>query len=178
MKREQLLREIRRLRAGIRNHRDCTGHELCWHQPDLWNLLPEKIQPHPTIPDWPRFLRGCVRYRHRSMSKFPELLAVPTNSKVSHYERKIRCRFSAPRFGLLRILRVCSACLDISQPTNPCRLANSKTRSEASRSSAGLPAQFPGSIAATARKKRQAKNEFGLSVAPPINSESVTPRPR
>ena len=35
MSREQLVEEVRRLRAGIREHRDSTGHELCWHHPDL-----------------------------------------------------------------------------------------------------------------------------------------------
>ena len=32
MSREQLVTEVKRLRQGIRQHRDCTGHELCWHQ--------------------------------------------------------------------------------------------------------------------------------------------------
>jgi len=52
-----------RLRTGIRRHRDSTGHELCWHHPALWGLLPEKINPAPVVPDWPDFMRGCVRYR-------------------------------------------------------------------------------------------------------------------
>jgi len=42
MTRERLMDEVRRLRRGIRSHRDSTGHELCWHHPDLWGLLPEK----------------------------------------------------------------------------------------------------------------------------------------
>ena len=41
MTREQLIDEARRLRAGIRAHRDSTGHALCWHHPKLWGLLPE-----------------------------------------------------------------------------------------------------------------------------------------
>ena len=32
----------RRLRAGIRAHRDSTGHALCWHHPALWGLLPRR----------------------------------------------------------------------------------------------------------------------------------------
>ena len=63
MTREQLIAEARRLRAGIRAHRDSTGHELCWHHPDLWALLPEKTDPLPVVPEWPQFMRGCVRYR-------------------------------------------------------------------------------------------------------------------
>lgn len=63
MSREQLIEEIIKLRNGIRVHRDSTGHELCWHHPDLWALLPEKSDPRPTVPEWPQFMRGCVRYR-------------------------------------------------------------------------------------------------------------------
>ena len=55
--------EVKRLRQGIRAHRDSTGHELCWHHPALWGLLPERTDPLPIVPDWPEFLRGCVRYR-------------------------------------------------------------------------------------------------------------------
>ncbi len=63
MTREQLITEVRRLRAGIRAHRDSTGHALCWHHPALWGLLPEMTDPLSTVPTWPEFLRGCVRYR-------------------------------------------------------------------------------------------------------------------
>lgn len=63
MLREQLVAEIRRLRTGIRAHRDSTKHELCWHHPALWGLLPEKTDPIPVVPDWPEFIAGCVRYR-------------------------------------------------------------------------------------------------------------------
>jgi hypothetical protein len=52
MTREQLIAEARRLRAGIRTHRDSTGHVLCWHHPALWGLLPEKTDPLPTVPTW------------------------------------------------------------------------------------------------------------------------------
>ena len=69
--REQLIDEIRRLRAGIRRHRDSSGQELCWHHPDLWALLPEKTDPKPTVPDWPQFLRGCLRYRESLDRQLP-----------------------------------------------------------------------------------------------------------
>jgi hypothetical protein len=72
MTRDQLLAEVRRLRAGIREHRDSTGHELCWHHPDLWKLLPEKTDPLPTVPDWPQFLRGCLRYRESLDAQAPQ----------------------------------------------------------------------------------------------------------
>jgi hypothetical protein len=63
MSRDRLIDEVRRLRAGIRKHRDSSGHDLCWHHPDLWALLPEKTDPVPVVPEWPQFMRGCIRYR-------------------------------------------------------------------------------------------------------------------
>ena len=61
--REELIAEVKRLRRGIREHRDATGQDLCWHHPALWGLLPEKTDPVPAVPDWPEFMRGCVKYR-------------------------------------------------------------------------------------------------------------------
>lgn len=63
MDRAALIDEVKRLRAGIRRHRDSSGHELCWHHPQLWGLLPDGSDPLPVVPEWPQFLRGCVRYR-------------------------------------------------------------------------------------------------------------------
>ena len=70
--REELVAEVRRLRAGIRAHRDGTGQDLCWHHPDLWNLLPEKITPDVAVPPWPKFLRGCLRYRESLDRQLPD----------------------------------------------------------------------------------------------------------
>lgn len=61
--RNQLVEEVKKLRAGIRQHRDSSGQELCWHHPQLWGLLPEKTEPKIMVPDWPEFMAGCVRYR-------------------------------------------------------------------------------------------------------------------
>lgn len=63
LSREELLAAAKKLRAGIRKHRDSSGHELCWHHPDLWSLLPEKTDPAIAVPAWPQFMRGCVMYR-------------------------------------------------------------------------------------------------------------------
>ena len=63
MTRDQLVTELRRLREGIRKHRDSSGQELCWHHPALWGLLPERTDPLPQVPEWPEFLRGCLKYR-------------------------------------------------------------------------------------------------------------------
>ena len=64
MSRAELIAEVRRLREGIRLHRDSSEHELCWHHPALWGMLPERTDPVPVVPEWPEFMRGCVRYRH------------------------------------------------------------------------------------------------------------------
>jgi hypothetical protein len=72
MSREALVAEVRRLRAGIRTHRDSSGQELCWHHPELWNLLPEQITPDVAVPPWPRFMRGCVRYREALERELPD----------------------------------------------------------------------------------------------------------
>jgi hypothetical protein len=61
--REALIAEVKRLRQGIREHRDSSGHDLCWHHPQLWGLLPERVDPEIAVPPWPKFLRGCVKYR-------------------------------------------------------------------------------------------------------------------
>lgn len=72
LSREALADEVRRLRAAIRAHRDAAGHDLCWHQPQLWGLLPERTDPTPAVPDWPVFLRGCVRYRESLDRQLPD----------------------------------------------------------------------------------------------------------
>jgi len=71
MSREQLAAEVVKLRAGIRAHRDSTKHQLCWHHPALWGLLPEKTDPVPVVPSWPQFLRGCVQYRQSLEEQAP-----------------------------------------------------------------------------------------------------------
>ena len=72
MSREQLIAEAKKLRNGIRLHRDTTVHELCWYHPELWGLLPDRTDPLPTVPTWPEFLRGCVRYRESLDKQLPD----------------------------------------------------------------------------------------------------------
>ena len=72
LSREQLIFEVRRMRAAIRAHRDASGHDLCWHHPQLWSLLPEKLSPQIAVPAWPQFLRGCIRYRQSLDAQAPQ----------------------------------------------------------------------------------------------------------
>jgi hypothetical protein len=72
LSREDLVAEVKKLRAGIRSHRDSTAHELCWHHPQLWGLLPERIEPQIAVPPWPKFLRGCVHYRESLERQRPD----------------------------------------------------------------------------------------------------------
>jgi hypothetical protein len=78
MSRDQLIEEVMKLRAGIREHRDSTLHELCWHHPALWGLLPEKTDPVPVVPEWPQFMRGCIHYRQSLDEQLP---AAPRTNK-------------------------------------------------------------------------------------------------
>ena len=63
MDRGTLILEVKRLRLGIRRHRDSSGHDLCWYHPHLWSLLPEPIAPEVAVPPWPKFMRGCIAFR-------------------------------------------------------------------------------------------------------------------
>ena len=69
--RDALVAEVKRLRDGIRQHRDSSEHELCWFHPQLWSLLSEKTDPLPTVPAWPQFLRGCLKYRESLDRQLP-----------------------------------------------------------------------------------------------------------
>ncbi len=80
MSREQLMDEVRKLRAGVRTHRDSAGNQLCWHHPTLWGLLPETTDPLPAVPVWPDFLRGCVRYRQSLDDQLPQAPRIDTGN--------------------------------------------------------------------------------------------------
>ena len=70
--RDELIAEVMRLREGIRAHRDSSGHDLCWHHPRLWGLLPEPIPRDLAVPNWPQFLRGCIKYREALDRELPD----------------------------------------------------------------------------------------------------------
>jgi hypothetical protein len=82
LSRDELIAEVLRLRAGIRQHRDATGHALCWHHPDLWGLLPESTDPLPAVLDWPEFLKGCIRYRQSLDDQLPQAPRTTESFKI------------------------------------------------------------------------------------------------
>ena len=92
----QLAAEVRKLRAAIRQHRDATGHDLCWHQPDLWALLPESATHVPAVPEWPAFLRGCIRYRQSLDQQLPEAPRCPNEFSPSSPESRTPPRPELP----------------------------------------------------------------------------------
>lgn len=72
MSRDELMAEVKTLRAGIRAHRDASGHNLCWYHPQLWDLLSEKTTADVAVPPWPKFLRGCIAYRASLDRELPD----------------------------------------------------------------------------------------------------------
>jgi len=72
MSTDELIGEVVKLRQAIRIHRDSSGHDLCWHHPEMWSLLPESYGPVPEVPEWPVFLRGCLRYRQSLDDRLPD----------------------------------------------------------------------------------------------------------
>jgi hypothetical protein len=78
----ELAAEVRRLWNAIREHRDSSLHDLCWHQPALWSLLREPSDPIPAVPEWPSFLRGCVAYRQSLDDQLPQAERVRTEYRL------------------------------------------------------------------------------------------------
>ncbi len=81
MSKDQLIEEIKKLRAGIREHRDSTGQDLCWHHPKLWSLLPEKTDANISVPEWSEFMKGCIQYRQSLDEQNPEALRISEEFK-------------------------------------------------------------------------------------------------
>jgi len=85
MSRDELSAEVKRLRNAIRQHREATGHDLCWHHPQLWDMLPEKLDPDIAVPPWPKLAALTRRHlraitRHRDLQKARPLLSRGTSS--------------------------------------------------------------------------------------------------
>lgn len=72
LSRDALVAELVKPRTAVRAHRDSTGHAPCWHQPALWQLLPEHSGVSPVVPEWPVFLRVCLKYRQSLYEQLPD----------------------------------------------------------------------------------------------------------
>lgn len=81
MTKEDLIKEVIKLRQAIREHRDSTGHGLCWYHPELWSLLPEKLSPEIQVPEWSKFMQGCVQYRMSLDEQAPDAPRVDIEHK-------------------------------------------------------------------------------------------------
>ena len=58
MSREQLIAEVKKLRQGIRKHRDSTDHEICAGTIRRYGRSCRRSRtPLPSVPDWPQFMR-------------------------------------------------------------------------------------------------------------------------
>lgn len=81
MTKEDLIKEVIKLRQAIRKHRDSTGHGLCWYHPELWSLLPEKVAPEIQVPEWSKFINGCAQYRKSLDEQAPDAPRVDIEHK-------------------------------------------------------------------------------------------------
>jgi hypothetical protein len=88
MTRDQLVAEVLRLRAGIRAHRDSTGHDPCWHHPQLWGLLPQPLPRDIAVPACRSFCAAASAIGNRSIAGFPMRLAPKLNSKQRRPARR------------------------------------------------------------------------------------------
>jgi hypothetical protein len=70
--REELISEIKVLREAIREHRDASLHDLCWYQPKLWGLLPEKSVAQIQVPTREQFIKGCEIFRGSLDTQLPD----------------------------------------------------------------------------------------------------------
>ena len=61
---EWLIDKIEELEDAIKNHREQTGHNMCWeNDEELWLVLKDKVKSDHTPPDWDKFMNKCVEYR-------------------------------------------------------------------------------------------------------------------
>ena len=56
--RDQLVAEVKRLRTAIREHRDSSLHELCWHHPKCGDSCPKSPIRSPSFPSGRSFCAG------------------------------------------------------------------------------------------------------------------------
>jgi hypothetical protein len=74
--------EIVRLRAGIRNHMQKTGHGLCWlNDLALWELIEPTVHyPHDTLPVREEFLAQCAKFYESRLHGTPYQEPTPSRT--------------------------------------------------------------------------------------------------
>jgi hypothetical protein len=80
--REELTAEVKLLRAAIRDHRDSSLHNLCWHHPQLWGLLPEPTPDNIAVPTGRNFCAAIFTTAYRSTKNCPMRRASGSNSST------------------------------------------------------------------------------------------------
>jgi hypothetical protein len=117
LSREQLVAEVKRLRHGIRDHRDSTGHELCWHHPALWSLLPEGSDPLPVVPDGRSSSVAASGIVSRSTSR-PLTLLEAMNDEVNVASLRVLEKLGFERIATqLEASETCSCSASLSEGT-------------------------------------------------------------
>jgi len=82
MSRDQLVVEVKRLRHGMRQHGDSTGHELCLVPSGALVAATRAIRLPSRHPDWPEFLRGCKYPAEDNFILLPTKWRSPAGSNV------------------------------------------------------------------------------------------------
>jgi hypothetical protein len=90
---QSLIAGVEQLHSAIRQPRDDTLHDLCWHHPKLWGPAARKSDPQPTVPGWPKFRRVCICSRQ----SLDELSDAPRDAAGSWQRRFVGPRFSRRR---------------------------------------------------------------------------------
>ncbi len=72
LSREQLIAEVKRLRQAFANIATAPGTSCAGTIPRCGRCCRKKSDPLPVVPDWPQFLRGCLRYRQSLDDQLPQ----------------------------------------------------------------------------------------------------------
>lgn len=83
-----LIKEIVKLRAQIRSHRDAKGNDRCWENDvALYKLLPEPL-PEEFTPEMPpacEFMLRCAEYRKQQAQDTEIWISVEYDINLTHY---------------------------------------------------------------------------------------------
>ncbi len=100
----QLCKEVMKLRNALRDLRDQQNHDMCWFNPEIFEILPEGKEKDKTtmVPPACQFIENCAIYRQtltegvslEEMIKHlqdPEIIA-KIQEKVEAIKKKKICR--------------------------------------------------------------------------------------